>query len=223
MDVDTITSNNGIKRQLSAEVTDVDDGMDMELDELEEEEDVKPTFNSGPVNISTPMEMQLEPPTSSKPLDVEGSTVMQPDVRPAMIGPAVKPDEQDLPFEEPEPSPPPVRRSSRRSQSTARLVQVKDELKSSDEEPLSARAPPPTNGSRSRPPSIRIGKQSTTTSLTGLDDIDISMLDSGPSSQFKSPPPRPPVVEGKIFSGLVFWLDLSMKNRGDLLKEIKVR
>lgn len=69
-----------------------------------------------------------------------------------------------------------------------------------------------------------------------LDTLDTSMLDTGPSSRFQSPPPstsavktQPPFPEpaerpadGKIFRGLAFFVDLSIKNRSDLLKDIKV-
>jgi hypothetical protein len=58
------------------------------------------------------------------------------------------------------------------------------------------------------------------------EEMDFSMLDSGPSSRFQSPPPPPPpipqVPNGKMFAGLTFWVDLAVKNRGDLLKDIKV-
>jgi hypothetical protein len=59
------------------------------------------------------------------------------------------------------------------------------------------------------------------------EEMDFSMLDSGPSSRFQSPPPPlppppPPAINGKIFAGLTFWVDLAVKNRGDLLKDIKV-
>jgi hypothetical protein len=219
-DVDMVTLNNGVKRKLSVDDIDGDMDVNMELDELEQEmeEDVKPFPVLEPVNIPDAMDIQIEPPTPYQPLD---------DVRPDEIPPAEEHEGTDTLFEEKELSPPPVRGSSRRSRSTTRLVQVKDELESSDEEPLSAKPLPQKatrNDGTSRPTSSRKGKTSSAASpsIVEAEDFDISMLDSGPSSQFQSPPPRPPVVEGKIFSGLVFWVDLGMKNRGDLLKEIKV-
>jgi len=192
----------------------------MELDELEEEteEDIKPVPNLEPADIPVPMEIQVEPPTPSQPLN---------DARPDDNPPPEEEQQMDIVFEESQPPPPALRRSSRRSRSTTRLAEVKDELESSDEEPLATK-PQPSRGTRddrtSRSTSRRQGKISSaaSSSLEQAEDFDISMLDSGPSSQFQSPAPQPPVVEGKIFSGLVFWVDLSMKNRGDLLKEIKV-
>jgi hypothetical protein len=219
-DVDMITLNDGVKRKASVDDIDVDMDVNMELDELEEEmeEDIKPSLHLKPVDIPEAMDIQIELHTPSQPPN---------DARPDELPPAGGQEETDPVFEEKEPSPPPVRRSSRRSRSTTRLVQVKDELESSDEEPLSAKPLPSKitkTDDTSRPTSSRKGKISSAASpsLVEEEDFDISMLDSGPSSQFQSPPPRPPVVEGKIFSGLVFWVDLSMKNRGDLLKEIKV-
>jgi hypothetical protein len=217
-DVDMITLNDGVKRKASVDDIDVDMDVNMELDELEEEmeEDIKPSLHLEPVDIPDAMDIQIELHTPSQPPN---------DAPPDELPLAGGQEKMDPVFEEKEPSPPPVRRSSRRSRSTTRLVQVKDELESSDEEPLSAKPLPPKgtrNQDTSRPTSSRKGKISAAASLVEEEDFDISMLDSGPSSQFQSPPPRPPVVEGKIFSGLVFWVDLGMKNRGDLLKEIKV-
>jgi hypothetical protein len=217
-DVDMITLNDGVKRKASVDDIDVDMDVNMELDELEEEmeEDIKPSLHLEPVDIPESLDIQIELHTPSQPPN---------DARTDELPPAGGQEEMDPVFEEKEPSPPPVRRSSRRSRSTTRLVQVKDELESSDEEPLSSKPQPsrsPRDEDTSRPSSSRQGKMSAAASLAEEEDLDISMLDSGPSSQFQSPPPRPPVVEGKIFSGLVFWVDLSMKNRGDLLKEIKV-
>lgn len=217
-DVNMITLNDGVKRKASVNNMDVDMDVNLELDELEEEmeEDVKPSLHLEPVDIPDAMDIQIELHTPSQPPD---------DARTDELPPAGGQEEMDPVFEEKESSPPPVRRSSRRSRSTTRLVQVKDELESSDEEPLSS-GPIPSKGAghddTSRPTSSRKGKISSAASLAEEEDFDISMLDSGPSSQFQSPPPRPPIVEGKIFSGLVFWIDLGMKNRGDLLKEIKV-
>jgi hypothetical protein len=129
------------------------------------------------------------------------------------------------------------RRSTRRSRSATQLIQPKDELESSDEEALATKVLPrratrlqsnaPAGPSTPTSTSASTKKRkSATASVAGTADIDVAMLDSGPSSRFQSPAPRPsqptPVVEGKIFSGLVFWVDLSIKNRGDLLKEIKV-
>ena len=214
-DVDMVTLNDGVKRKASVDNIDVDMDVNMEMDELEEEmqEDIKPFPNLEPVDIPVSMDIKLEPPT----LD---------DVRLDDLAPQEKQDESNPVLEEREPSPPPVRRSSRRSRSTTRLAQVKDELESSVEEPLSSKPQPrgTRNDDTSRPTPRHIGGISSAASplLAEAEDFDISMLDSGPSSQFQSPPPRPPVVEGKIFSGLVFWVDLGMKNRGDLLKEIKV-
>jgi hypothetical protein len=214
-DVDMITLNDGVKRKASVDDIDVDMDAKMELDELEEEmeEDIKPSLHLEPVDIPESMDILHTP---SQPVN---------DARPDDVLPMEQPKELDPLFEEQEPSLPPVRTSSRRSRSTTQLVQSKDELESSDEEPLATKpqARKSTgNDGTSRPCSRHQGKISADASLAEEEDFDISMLDSGPSSQFQSPPPRPPVVEGKIFSGLVFWVDLSMKNRGDLLKEIKV-
>ena len=215
-----ITLNDGVKRKLSANEIDVEVDMGMELDELEVEmeEDIKPAPALEPVDSPVQMEIQVEPPTPSQPLN---------DARPDDNPPPEEQDQMDTIFEESQPPPPPLRRSSRRSRSTTRLAEVKDELESSDEEPLATK-PQSSRGTRddrtSRSTSRRQGKISSAASpsLEEAEDFDISMLDSGPSSQFQSPAPQPPIVEGKIFNGLVFWVDLSMKNRGDLLKEIKV-
>lgn len=217
-DVDMVALNDGVKRKASVDNIDVDMDVNMEMDELEEEmqEDIKPFPNLEPVDIPVSMDVKVELPTLD---DVRIDDVDN-------LAPQEEQHEVDPVFEEKEPSPPPVRRSSRRSRSTTRIAQVKDELESSDEEPLSSK--PQSRGTRnddkSRPTPRHISRISSaaTPSLAEAEDFDISMLDSGPSSQFQSPPPRPPVVEGKIFSGLVFWVDLGMKNRGDLLKEIKV-
>lgn len=194
--------------------------MGIELDELEEEteEDIKPAPNLEPADIPVLMEIQVEPPTPSQPLN---------DARPDDNPPPEEEQQTDLLFEESQPPPPALRRSSRRSPLSTRLVEVKDELESSDEEPLATKpqsSKATGKDETSRPSSSRQGKISSAASpsLEQAEDFDISMLDSGPSSQFQSPAPQPPIVEGKIFSGLVFWVDLSMKNRGDLLKEIKV-
>jgi len=217
-DADMTTLNDGVERKVSVDDIDIDMDVNMELDELEEEmeEDIKPSLHLEPVDNPEAMDIQIELHTPSQPLT---------DGPPYDIPPAEEQQDMDPVSEEKEISPPSVRRSSRRSRSTTQLVQVKDELESSDEEPLSSK-PQPTNGARNDQPSESTpnahGKISSAASLAEEEDFDISMLDSGPSSQFQSPPPRPPVVEGKIFSGLVFWVDLGMKNRGDLLKEIKV-
>ena len=215
-----ITLKDGVKRKSSGIEIDVEVDVGMELDELEDEmeEDIKPDPNLEPVDIPVPMEIQVEPPTPSQPPNDAGL---------AHIPPAEEADQMDTIVEESQPPPPPLRRSSRRSRSTTRLAEVKDELKSSDEEPLATK-PQSSRGTRddrtSRSTSRRQGKISSAASpsLEQAEDFDILMLDTGPSSQFQSPAPQPPIVEGKIFSGLVFWVDLSMKNRGDLLKEIKV-
>lgn len=74
-----------------------------------------------------------------------------------------------------------------------------------------------------------------------LDTLDVTTLDSGPSPQFASPQPeaeaesstspaiqirasQTPVtpVDDKVFRGLSIFVDLAIKNRSDLLKEIKV-
>jgi hypothetical protein len=217
-DVDPITLNNGVERKLSVDDIDVDVDVNIELDELEEEmeEDIKPSLHLEPVDIPDSMDVQIELSTPSRPLYDNQLDDIPPTEEREEMGPV---------FEEKELSPPDIRRSSRRSRSATRLAQAKDELESSDEEPLSAKPQPPRvtgDDDTSRPTSSRKGKISAAASLVEEEDFDISMLDSGPSSQFQSPPPRPPVVEGKIFSGLVFWVDLGMKNRGDLLKEIKV-
>jgi len=105
---------------------------------------------------------------------------------------------------------------------------------SSEEEPLASKVPTrrasKAGSDTAKATSVEKGKRkSAATSLLG-DDFDITMLDSGPSSRFQSPPappaptvqPVPVAGDGRLFSGLVFWVDLGMKNRGDLLKEIKV-
>lgn len=60
--------------------------------------------------------------------------------------------------------------------------------------------------------------------------LDISMLDSGPSSRFQSPPaevasqvvlPPPQPSDVRIFEDLSFYVDLATKNRSDILKELK--
>jgi hypothetical protein len=217
-DVDMITVNDDVERKASVDDIDADMDVNMELDELEEEmeEDIKPSLHLEPVDVPDAMDIQIELQTPSRLLN---------DNQLDDVPPGEEKEGMDPISGEKEPSPPPVRRSSRRSRSTTRLAQVKDELESSDEEPLSSK-PIPSKGTghddTSRPTSSRKGKISAAASLVEEEDFDISMLDSGPSSQFQSPPPRPPVIEGKIFSGLVFWVDLGMKNRGDLLKEIKV-
>lgn len=82
-------------------------------------------------------------------------------------------------------------------------------------------------------------------SMEMLDKLDVATLDSGPSSQFASPQPEqeaeveadsatsPTIqlrasqtpmtsVDDKVFRGLSVFVDLAVKNRSDLLKEIKV-
>lgn len=61
------------------------------------------------------------------------------------------------------------------------------------------------------------------------DMLDVSMIESGPSSQFQSPPPADTLASplsvappSKIFQGLAFYVDLATKNRSDILKELKV-
>jgi hypothetical protein len=211
-DVDTIMLNDSVNRELSAD----DMNVDMELDEGEpevEEEDIKPTLD-----VPAEMVVKLEPPAPVQPVV---------DIRPDIIPQeAEDQDELESLFEEREPTPPP-RRSSRRSRSTTRLAEIKDELESSDEEALATKRPrrrgSGLGGARSQSTAEK-EEGSTAVSLIGLEDLDISMLDSGPSSRFQSPKPiaATPVVQGKIFAGLMFWVDLSLKNRGDLLKEIKV-
>lgn len=58
-------------------------------------------------------------------------------------------------------------------------------------------------------------------------EIDPALLDTGPSSRFVSPPamvapaPAPP-PDDKIFRGLAFYVDVSTKNRTEILRDIKV-
>lgn len=66
--------------------------------------------------------------------------------------------------------------------------------------------------------------------------LDVTMLDSGPSSQFTSSPADLEIStlsavqpqstqtpsDDKIFNGLSIFVDLAIKNRSDLLKDIKV-
>jgi hypothetical protein len=126
---------------------------------------------------------------------------------------------------------------SRNIKPRSRRARYQAQAVSSDEEPLASRIPT-RRTSEARSDSARIspvakGKRKRKSAATSLaygddDDLDITMLDTGPSSQFQSPPPpimqpMPVLNDGRLFSGLVFWVDLSMKNRGDLLKEIKVR
>lgn len=68
---------------------------------------------------------------------------------------------------------------------------------------------------------------------SGTEMLDVTMLDSGPSSRFVSPSAdistsqspvitTQPLEDDKIFRGLSIFVDLATKNRSDRLKEIKV-
>ena len=214
MDIDTIMLNDGVKPTLSADDFDVDMGQN---DVEDEKEDFKPIVVTEPIaDVPDLVAVEVELPTPHPPID---------EIRPDLTTQPIEEDEMEPLFEHREPSPRPVRRSSRKSRSTSQLQQVKDELESSDEEALATSRirHTGTSAASSRAPSKRIAKRNAATSPVGDDYLDIAMLDSGPSSRFPSPrPSATPVGEGKILSGLVFWVDLGLNNRGDLLKDIKV-
>jgi hypothetical protein len=119
-----------------------------------------------------------------------------------------------------------------RARYTSRPLEVSD---SSDEEALASVG---LGSKRRRATSNRLSVPSGSRRRSGPvfsaaeeEEMGFTMLDSDPSPRFLSQPPvsvvappatAAPVTNGKIFDGFIFWVDLSVKNRGDLLKDIKV-